>query len=72
MPSGTLLLGFVAAALVILLISGAGVLYVVARSAGQGNRAGLVSAARLTAGALVLFSLGLLGFGLSRKRQAAT
>lgn len=34
MPEDTLLLGFVAASLVVLLIPGPGVLYVVARSAG--------------------------------------
>lgn len=53
MPSGTSLLGFVAAALVVLLIPGPGVLYVVARSAGQGYRAGLASALGLSVGALV-------------------
>lgn len=53
MPGGTLLLGFVAAALVVLLIPGPGVMYVVARSAGQGYRAGLASAIGLSAGALV-------------------
>ena len=40
MPSGALLLEFVAAALVVLLIPGLGVLYIVARSVGQGRRAG--------------------------------
>jgi threonine/homoserine/homoserine lactone efflux protein len=53
MPSGTSLLGFVAAALVVLLIPGPGVLYIVARSAGQGHRAGLASVLGLSAGALV-------------------
>lgn len=53
MPSGTLLLGFVAAALVVLIIPGPGVMYVVARSVGQGHRAGLASAVGLSAGALV-------------------
>ncbi|MGI9292465.1 MAG: LysE family translocator [Pseudomonadales bacterium] len=53
MPSGTLLLGFVAAALVVLLIPGPGVLYVVARSVGQGYRAGLASALGLSVGALL-------------------
>jgi threonine/homoserine/homoserine lactone efflux protein len=47
------LLGFIAAALVVLLIPGPGVLYVVARSVGQGTRAGLVSVLGLSAGALV-------------------
>jgi|GEM_PF-2789650 len=53
MPSGALLFGFVAAALVVLLIPGPGVLYVVAHSVGQGHRAGLASALGLSAGALV-------------------
>lgn len=53
MPFGTSLLGFIAAALVLLLIPGPGVTYVVARSVGQGYRAGLVSALGLSAGALV-------------------
>jgi len=51
MPSGTLLLGFVAASLVVLLIPGPGVLYVVARSVSQGYRAGLVSVLGLSLGA---------------------
>jgi threonine/homoserine/homoserine lactone efflux protein len=45
--------GFVAAALVVLLIPGPAVLYVVARSLSQGQRAGLVSVLGLSAGALV-------------------
>jgi threonine/homoserine/homoserine lactone efflux protein len=45
--------GFAVAALVVLLIPGPGVLYVVARSVGQGQRAGLVSVLGLSAGALV-------------------
>ncbi len=47
------LLGFVAAALVVLLIPGPGVLYVVARSVSQGRRAGLMSVLGLSLGALV-------------------
>jgi threonine/homoserine/homoserine lactone efflux protein len=53
MPGSGSLLGFVAAALVVLLIPGPGVLYVVARSVSQGRRAGLVSVLGLSAGALV-------------------
>lgn len=53
MPGSASLLGFVAAALVLLLIPGPGVLYIVARSLGQGRRAGLVSVLGLSAGALV-------------------
>lgn len=53
MPSETSLIAFVAASLVVLLIPGPGVLYVVARSVGQGWRAGLASAVGTSAGALV-------------------
>ena len=49
----TSLLAFVAAALVVLLIPGPGVLYVVARSGAQGSRAGLASVLGLSLGALV-------------------
>ena len=51
--SGISLLGFIAAALVLLLTPGPGVMYIVARSIGQGSRAGLVSVLGLSAGALV-------------------
>lgn len=47
------LLGFVAAALVVLVIPGPGVLYIVARSVSQGHRAGLASVLGLSVGALV-------------------
>lgn len=47
------LLGFVVAALVVLLIPGPGVLYIVERSLSQGRRAGLVSVLGLSVGALV-------------------
>ena len=47
------MLGFIAAALIILLIPGPGVLYIVTRSLSQGHRAGLVSVVGLSAGALV-------------------
>ena len=53
MLSTTSLIGFVIAALVVLLIPGPGVLYAVARSAQQGYRAGLASAAGLSAGAML-------------------
>ena len=53
MPSGPLLAGFAAAALVILLIPGPAVLYLVARSLAQGRRAGFVSVLGLSTGALV-------------------
>lgn len=53
MPGTASLLGFVAAALVVLLLPGPGVIYIVARSLSQGQRAGLMSALGLSAGALV-------------------
>lgn len=53
MPSGASLLAFVAAALIVLLLPGPGVFYVVARSVGQGYRAGLASAVGLSTGTLV-------------------
>jgi len=53
MPSGESLLAFVAVSLVVLLIPGPGVLYVVARSASQGYRAGVASVLGLSTGALV-------------------
>jgi threonine/homoserine/homoserine lactone efflux protein len=52
-PGIVSLTAFVAAALVVLLIPGPGVLYIVARSLSQGQRAGLVSVLGLSAGALV-------------------
>ncbi len=61
MPSSISLLGFVAAALVILLIPGPGVFYVVARSIEQGRRAGLVSVAGLAAGACVHIAAAVAG-----------
>src|SRR6188508_402962 len=53
MPGSASLLAFVAAALVVLLIPGPGVMYVLARSLSQGQRAGLVSVLGLSAGAFV-------------------
>lgn len=53
LPEGASLLGFVAAALIVLLIPGPAVLYVVARSLSQGHRAGFVSVLGLSAGAMV-------------------
>ena len=63
MPSGTLLLGFVIASLVVLVTPGPGVLYVVARSVAQGYRAGLASVLGLSAGAL--FHVAAAAIGLS-------
>jgi len=53
MLNSTLLLGFIAASLVVLMIPGPGVLYVVARSAAQGYLAGFASVLGLSAGALL-------------------
>jgi threonine/homoserine/homoserine lactone efflux protein len=52
-PGGESLLGFMGAALVVLLIPGLGVMYVVARSVNQGTRAGLLSVLGLATGALL-------------------
>jgi threonine/homoserine/homoserine lactone efflux protein len=60
-PSSISLLGFVAAALVILLIPGPGVLYVVARSIEQGRRAGLVSVLGLSTGVFVHIAAAVAG-----------
>jgi threonine/homoserine/homoserine lactone efflux protein len=60
-PSSISLFGFVAAALVILLIPGPGVLYVVARSIDQGRRAGLVSVLGLSAGVFVHIAAAVAG-----------
>ena len=53
MPNDTLLIGFIAASLVVLLIPGPGVVYVVTTSVSQGCRAGLASVLGLSAGVLV-------------------
>lgn len=53
MPSTASLAGFIAAALVVLLIPGPAVLYIITRSLSQGHRAGLVSVLGLSTGALV-------------------
>ena len=53
MLSSSLLIGFIAASLVVLILPGPGVLYVIARSAAQGYRAGLASVVGLSLGALV-------------------
>ncbi len=61
MPSFTTLLGFVAAAMVLLLIPGPGVIYVVTRSLSQGPKAGLISAFGLGAGVLVHIAAAAVG-----------
>lgn len=53
MPETAALLGFVAAAIVVLLLPGPAVLYILARSISQGRRAGLVSVVGLSSGALL-------------------
>ncbi|ANM30454.1 RhtB family transporter [Acidobacteria bacterium Mor1] len=53
MPEFSLLLGFVSAALVVLILPGPGVLYVIARSVSQGQRAGFASVLGLSVGAMV-------------------
>lgn len=63
MPGTDSLLAFVVAALVVLLIPGPGVLYIVARSLAQGQRAGLVSVLGLSVGAL--FHVAAAAVGLS-------
>lgn len=55
------LLTFVAASLVLLLLPGPGVLYVVARSLGQGRPAGIIAAAGLSVGALVHVMAAVIG-----------
>jgi threonine/homoserine/homoserine lactone efflux protein len=60
-PGSTSLLGFVAAALIVLLLPGPAVLYILARSLSQGRRAGLVSVLGLSAGALVHVGAATLG-----------
>jgi len=61
MPGTALLLGFVAAALVVLLTPGPGVLYVVSRSLAQGRRSGLAAALGLSLGALVHVAAAAIG-----------
>lgn len=53
--------GFIAASLLVLLIPGPGVLYVVARSLAQGQRAGMVSVLGLATGALAQVIAAALG-----------
>jgi len=60
-PSNASLLGFVAAALVLLSIPGPGVLYIVARSLSQGHRAGLISVLGLSVGALAQVAAATIG-----------
>ncbi|MDQ3169107.1 MAG: LysE family translocator [Acidobacteriota bacterium] len=62
---------FVAAALVILLIPGPGVIYIVTRSLGQGRRAGLVSVLGLSAGALVHVAAAAVGLSAILMTSAA-
>lgn len=52
MPDTVLLMGFIAASLVVLVLPGPGVLYVIARGMAEGRSAGLISALGLSVGAL--------------------
>ncbi len=61
MLNTTLLLGFIAAALIVLILPGPGVLYVIARSLSQGHRAGLASVVGLSAGALIHIAAAAIG-----------
>ncbi|MEM7141857.1 MAG: LysE family translocator [Actinomycetota bacterium] len=61
MPDASTLLVFSGAALALLLIPGPAVLYIVARSASQGVRAGLVSVAGIHVGTLVHIAAAVLG-----------
>lgn len=71
MPDSSVLIGFVAAALVVLVTPGPGVLYVVARSLSQGQRAGLVSVLGLSCGALVHVAAAALGLSAILLTSAA-
>jgi threonine/homoserine/homoserine lactone efflux protein len=74
-PGGESLLEFVGAALIVLLIPGLGVAYVVARSAHQGTRAGLLSVLGLATGALlhvIAATLGLSAILLASPAAFAT
>lgn len=61
MPDASALLLFSGAALALLLLPGPAVLYIVARSASQGVRAGLVSVAGIHVGTLVHIAAAVLG-----------
>lgn len=61
MMDGVILLQFIAVSLVVLLIPGPGVLYVVARSLSQGQRAGLISVLGLSVGALIHVAAATIG-----------
>lgn len=61
MPTLTTLIGFGGAALVLLLLPGPAVMYIVARSASQGTRAGLVSVAGIHLGTVVHIGAAMVG-----------
>jgi len=71
MPDLSVLIGFVAAALVVLVTPGPGVLYVVARSLSQGQRAGIISVLGLSSGALVHVAAATLGLSAILLTSAA-
>ena len=62
MPSLPVILAFMAATLALNFTPGADMAYVVARSLGQGRRAGVISALAITAGSSVHISLATFGF----------
>ena len=64
-------LGFIGAALAVLLIPGLGVMYVVTRSVNEGRRAGLLSVLGLTTGALVHVIAATLGLSAILLASAA-
>lgn len=64
MIESTSLLGFIIAALVVLIIPGPGVLYIIARSISQGQRAGLISVLGLSVGALLHVAAATLGLSV--------
>jgi len=61
MPQAPVLLAFMAATLALNITPGADMAYVIARSLGQGRRAGMLSAVAITTGCLVHIGLATLG-----------
>ena len=72
MPDPTTVLVFSGAALALLLVPGPAVLYIVARSASQGRRAGLISVAGIHVGTLVHIAAAVLGLSALIVASAAT
>jgi threonine/homoserine/homoserine lactone efflux protein len=72
MPTTATLIVFSGAALLLLLIPGPAVLYIVARGASQGRRAGLVSVAGINIGTLVHIGAAVLGLSALIVASATT